>query len=194
MMFHRFWIASVLLGSLALTGCGDSKKDEVKIDEEPATEIAVPKNKTLPICPQVAIMRELELVRDYGGEKPADDQLVASAYMKKVVGTCSYKDNGVDISFELQMQSGRGPRLGGLHTSFPYFIAVIDPNETILNKELMTTEFSFASDKQDTTHSEDLHIFLPLKITERDKAPDYRVLIGFQLTDAQLAEASANNK
>ena len=134
-------------------------------------------------CPQTAIIRELERVKDYGNDTPEDANLVATSFMKTVQGQCISSDKGVDVNFQLTLLAGRGPRLGSDHFSFPYFISVVDSNRQILSKEMLTAEFKFGDEKKITTDTEALHVFIPL-----DKGADakgYQVLMGFQLTDEQ---------
>ena len=140
-----------------------------------------------PICPQVAIVRDLDQITDYGDETPAPDQTVAAARMLALRGTCEYKKDGIEVAFDLNMVARRGPRLGGLRASFPFFVAVINPAGTILTKEPLTAEIGFASDSRDNTHAEKLRVFISLAITERTTGPHYQVLTGFQLTQDQWA-------
>ncbi len=182
---------SLTLCLVLLSACGgadDAKKEDKKEETQAAEKPKV--SKELPLCPQVAIVRTLEGVKDFGGESSTEpDQLVAAALMRSVVGTCEFKKNGIDIVFDLNFSAQRGPRLGGLHASFPFFVAVVNPNGTVLNKELMTFESKFSSDSRFTENNESLHVFLPLPKAERKTAPDYQVLMGFQLTKEQLEEA-----
>jgi hypothetical protein len=197
----------VTLGLLALGGCSwlgigtssdedDKKKTDVAKEEkaqERAKEKLVADNP--PICPQVAIMREIDTWRDYGREKPTPDQLIAAAHMTKIAGTCSYhydkdKPQGIDIKFELDMEAMRGPRLGGLHATVPFFVAVVDPDGTILDKNRLTTDIGFSSDEHTAGTSENLHVFIPLAKAAQTTGPDYRVLAGFQLTQEQYDEAT----
>lgn len=136
-------------------------------------------------CPQTAIIRDLELARDYGNDTADDKTLVATALMKSVKGKCDYTDEGVDVEFDLLILGGKGPRLGGDRASFPLFISVLDPDKNILSKEMMTTDISYGSSGV-ADKIEQLHVFIP---TEKDAdASNYQVLLGFQLTEEQLKE------
>jgi hypothetical protein len=176
-----------------LSGCswlGLSADDAKKEDKTEKEEPQVTSKKKTPICPQVAIVRDLEYMKDYGSEKPSPDQLVAEALLKSVAGDCGYEKNGVDISFQLDLAAMRGPRLGGNRTSFPFFVAIVKPDQTILSKELMTATFTFASDSKIADYTENLHVVIPLaKATQPSESsdeydvsagPQYQVLIGFQ--------------
>lgn len=140
--------------------------------------------KTERLCPQTAIVRELERINDYGGDAVDEKNLVAAAAMRGVNGKCEYRDDGVAVDFSVDMIAGKKERLGGERVSFPFFVAVVDPNRKILSKELMTAEFYFGG-KKTAEQQENLSVFIP---TEKDAdASYYQVLIGFQLSDEQLA-------
>lgn len=159
-----------------LAACADSDEEDAKDN----------KKSPIPICPQVALVRELSDVTDFGNENPNANELVAEARLVSVDGTCEFKKDGVDVVFELNLEAARGPRLGSLQTSFPYFVAVVDPDHQILNKELMTANFSFSSDTKISAQNENLHVFIPFTKDKRASAPNYRVLIGYQMNAEQL--------
>ena len=177
----------MLLSLLALAACGSDGDKKAKADESADK----PKKEEIKtddlICPQVAILQEAQDIQDYGGEKPDPAQAVAAAHMVKIDGDCAYhKDekkkakNGIDISFTLHLDAWRGPRLGGNDTSFPYFVALVDPSENILSRQILTAHFTFSGADKKTADEEKLHIFIPLSAEEMQAGPDYRVLVGFK--------------
>lgn len=198
MRTHKsLWLAlMVMASSLVLASCGSS--DDAKPDaekEQHAEEKVKSKIKApTPICPQVAVVRGLDLARDYGNEIPADNQLVAAAKMLKIEGDCEYNDKGIDVTFKVDMAAKRGPRLGGNHVSFPIFVAVLDPADTVLNKNQMTVDINLPSDAKEDTHAEALHVFIPLAKDSQTSGPQYKVLAGFQLTPEQAEAAKASLK
>lgn len=191
---HPLWSTLlVVMASLLLVSCGSdepAKQDEAKAEEKAAEHKDAASSLT-PICPQVAVVRGLDVVRDYGGENPDPKQLVTAAKLLGIEGDCEYTDEGVDVAFHLNMAALRGPRLGGLQTSFPVFIAVLDPGGDVLNKNQITVGFSFASDSETVNRAEALHVFIPLPRDKRVTGPSYKILSGFQLTPTQEAEMKA---
>ncbi len=140
------------------------------------------------MCPQVAIIRQLERAHDYGNDEPSEKTLVAAALMKDVKGRCSYERDGVEVTFDLLMVAGRGSRLGGDRVSLPFFVSVIAPDKSIVSKEVMTADFVFKSSSKHIEYTEQIRVFLPLE-TESD-ASHHQVLMGFQLTEEQVKEIS----
>jgi hypothetical protein len=181
----------LLAAALSLSACGsadDAKHDDAKAEEKAAEHKKAEAAKVAPICPQVAIVRGLDVVRDYGGEKPDPDQLAIASKLLGIEGDCEYRDDGIDVAFHLNMAAARGPRLGGLHASFPFFVAVVDPDGHILNKNQMTAEVSFSSDEKIANHDEVMHVFIPLPKSKKAAGPYYRVLAGFQLKETPSKE------
>jgi hypothetical protein len=183
---------------LGITSSSDeddkNKTDVAKAEKAQAREKEKLIEENPPICPQVAIVRDIDTLRDFGREKPAPDQLIVAAHMTNITGSCSYnydkdKPQGIDIKFELDMEAVRGPRLGGLHASLPFFVAVVDPSGAILNKNRLSAEINFSSDERSAGDAENLHVFIPLTKAAQQTGPDYRVLAGFQLTQEQYDAA-----
>jgi hypothetical protein len=189
----------MLLGAFNLSACGSdddvAKPDDKKAEEEKAPPVAKSKIAEVePICPQVAVVRGLDVVRDFGNENPDPAQLVAAARLLKVEGNCEYTDDGVDVAFHVNMTAERGPRLGGLRASFPIFVAVLDPSGAILNKDQMTVDISFPSDEKTANHAEALHVVIPMPKDKHTMGPYYKILAGFQLSPTEAAQAKASLK
>ncbi len=185
MKFALILASFLLLGALA--ACGSDKKDKsADADADAATEH---EDKALPHCPQVAIVSDLAEIHDYGTAKPDPANLVAASKMQAVSGDCGYRDDGIDIAFTLHFLAARGPRLDGKRMEFPFFVAIVDPDGNIVDKNMMTAEFKFSGDDKTADRDEDLHVFIPLPKKQQKTGPDYRVLTGFQLTEAQWEAA-----
>jgi hypothetical protein len=170
-----------LLLLMALAACGGGDKPKVAEEELLTPEPEIRTDNL--ICPQVAILRQADEVFDYGGEKPDALQFVAKAHLKKIEGDCAYRKDsnpsGIDISFKLQASAIKGSRLGGNQVSFPYFIAVVDPKDAILNRQVVTAQFNFSGDNKLAELVEPLHVFIPMSAKELITGPSYRVLVGF---------------
>jgi hypothetical protein len=181
---------TILFCLLALTACAgdddDKGKDSAKDADRTAKPVKV--NTDNLICPQVAILVPAQEIFDYGGERPDPSQLVAKARMQTIRGDCGYREDGIDIAFNLHITATRGKRLGS-QVSFPYFIAIIDPAEQVLSRQLTTVSFSFKDGEKTAQTDEPLHVFIPLSKTAIMAGPDYRVLTGFKLPNDQLRKA-----
>ncbi len=168
----------LLIVLFALASCaGDSKPES---EAPPKPEV---KTKHL-ICPQVAIVKEAEEIIDYGQEEADPSKLVAKAKMTKIEGDCAYRkgeasDSGIDIEFRLQSIAMRGPRLEGSKAGFPFFVAVLDPGDTVINRQMLSANYRFSGEGKLAELNEAMHVFIPLPEESLIGGPDYRVLIGF---------------
>lgn len=132
-------------------------------------------------CPQVAVVRNLATMSDYGREEAKAENLVAKADFGTVAGGCSVEENGIDIRFTVSMSAVRGARLGGDRASFPFFVAVVSPEGKVISKEPMTAEFDFAGGKNAALRTEKLRVHLPSKPQEQAASQQLRVLLGWQV-------------
>lgn len=135
-------------------------------------------------CPQVAILRPLEKIEDHGNDMIDPSTLVAAARMLKVDGNCTYDEKGADVRLTLTMGAEKASRLGGDKMNFPFFISLVDAQDKVVSKEIMTANFVFEEDKKVSVVEMPLRVFIPLK--EDESAEAFRVLTGFQLTEEQL--------
>ncbi len=147
------------------------------------------------ICPQVAIVKEAEEILDFENGEAVPAKLIAKAKMTGIDGDCAYRkgdieESGIDIAFTLKSIVMRGPKLDKdkAKISFPFFVAVLDQSDNIVNRQTLTEKYRFSGDEKVKEQSEQLHIFIPLLEENLTVGPDYRVLIGFIKAKAETAE------
>jgi hypothetical protein len=187
------WIAFAPFLALAACSSTDDGVDKIKAGDKPEKAKIKEINTDNLICPQVAILREAQKVYDFAGENPDPAQFVALAQMKSVEGDCGYKEGGIDISFKIHMSSTRGKRLGGGQIDFPYFVAIIDPAENIVRRQVVTAHFQFEGSDRNADHDEALHVFVPVAKENIQSGPDYRVLVAFKLPANQMPKPNSGN-
>jgi hypothetical protein len=106
----------------------------------------------------------------------------------KLTGACNFKEyretKKVRMDFALQFSARRGEKGQQLAAQqFPYFIAVLSPDNAVLQRQEFYTSVSF--DKTGSgAASEDFTIYLPIAV--RAQAPAYKVAVGFKLTPRQV--------
>ena len=140
-------------------------------------------------CPKVGILRDANQVTLYrpGGKGAADVQ--ARAQIVDYLGNCTYDETGVTVDVSLILVAERGPALTGTSVPLSYFAAVIDPAGNIPTRQRFDTSIDFTGNGPRAGSREDLQPHIPLP--KAKDARDYQVLVGFQLTQAQL---DANRK
>ncbi len=137
----------------------------------------------LPGCPSTGLVHGASFYPVLAGtaahQAPGD--LAASARFESFTGDCKFRKGqpGVDVSLTLNFAGAKGPRGEKLETqAFPYFVAVLSPDEQILQRQVFTTKIDF--DKTGTgTSSEEQRIHIPL--TDNMQAPGYKIAAGFAL-------------
>ncbi len=141
-------------------------------------------------CPSVKVMEELRTIVEFQDPaKPSDKTEISRASMKNVNARCSV---GGDLSVELDIvvASTLGPKARLKKTdkpnfAFPYFVAVISPNGHVLAKEIFAASLSYENGENDKTQTETITQHIPLDAD--GKVPAYSILLGFQLSEEQLA-------
>lgn len=138
-------------------------------------------------CPEVAVLDGVDRLTRFREGKGRDlTDVEFEATMRGLSGTCDYESGRVDMLARLEIEVRRGPALAtGQAADFDFFVAVLDPSETMIAKEVFHTEVPFESNRGRVFDVEELEPVVPLPDVNR--GPLYSVLIGFQLTEEELA-------
>ena len=140
-------------------------------------------------CPQIGILREANQVTLYrpGGKGAADVE--ARAQIVDYAGNCTYDEDGVTVDVSLILVAERGPALAGTAVPLRYFAAIVDPAGTITARQQFDTVIDFTGNVPRAGSREDLQPRIPMPRGKDGRG--YQVMVGFQLTQAQL---DANRK
>ena len=153
------------------------------------TACASDNTKTASSCPQTVVVRELDRMSDYGTETPEPQNLLAHAEITGLGNKkCTFDEDGVNLHFDLAMKAERGPRLQGDSINFPFFVAIVRPDHTILTKKRLAAAFTFHGQGASAEPTENLHILLPSPANTEGT----QILIGFQLSHDQLDATRKN--
>lgn len=136
-------------------------------------------------CPETAIVSGAETITlfDNAGSQDLSDMLLRSTLVE-FTGECRYEDEAVTVDLALILAGERGPAISqDQSVSVDYFVAVLDPDNRILGKEVFTTDFAFNDRRTRLLSREELRQVIPLENARSGQF--YSVLMGFQLTDEQ---------
>jgi hypothetical protein len=154
------------------------------------------KNKAdaVPDCPMVGVLRGASFYPVIASDAPhlaAADLAAAASLGGAVEGNCKYTGNEVSVKLSLSISGQRGAKGEKLKEyKFPYFVAVLSPDDQILQRQEFSTTVDF--DNAGTGVSiEDHKIRIPLQ--DRMKGPAYKITAGFQLTPQQVTYNRENN-
>lgn len=171
-----------------------------------ACQMSLPTVNAPPVtCPEVGILPQAEKVVFFaeGATEKNAKNTKSSAAFANYRGGCSVKKDHVELSMELDFKGARGKAGGALDEQpLGYFIAVLDADENILQRDAFNTALLFNDAGQGLTQEKHA-IVLPLPVDpktgkppadekDRIKAAEEmvrarKVVLGFSLTPEQLA-------
>jgi len=117
-----------------------------------------------------------------------------NAQIVDIQWSCVYQvDQGfVDIDVNFFVRALRGPAAEGSQTTFPYFVAVADPDGVILAKRVFGIDIAFPGNALEIGHIETVR--QRIRYPNLSSAASYTIFVGFQLTPEQLLEARAEGQ
>ncbi|MEM1398848.1 MAG: hypothetical protein AAGF58_03155 [Pseudomonadota bacterium] len=136
-------------------------------------------------CPQTAIVSGAESVTLFGntGSTDLSDMVLRGTFLE-FAGECAYRDEAVTVDLALVVAAERGPALAdGSPVELSYFVAVLNPEQEILNKVVFLADFNFEDRRTRVASREDLTQTILLPNARSGRL--YSILIGFQLTEDQ---------
>ncbi|MDY0030054.1 MAG: hypothetical protein RBR86_08960 [Pseudobdellovibrionaceae bacterium] len=209
-------LVASLLGGLSLSGCeavesiGKSiesmswgpSKDQQQRGATAATSIksaGVPMVAELPAnCPQIKVLDDLATISQFSNSKtPKAEEMIASASFASLDATCSVAPNSVTLEITLDFDGQVGPvgkknQSSEANFAYPYFLSVITPGGQILSKDVFALSMIY-SDGKDMVHKQDrLRQTIPLMAGQA--ANQYQIVIGFQLSEDELAYNRTSTK
>jgi len=140
-------------------------------------------------CPRVATPADTgDIMRFRTPESRDLTDLVVAARITALAGNCTLvrRQTAVEVTLTMAVEATRGPAAQGRVVQLPYFVAVTDANDAILDKAVygLAVEFS-ANTQRARMRGEEVRLTLP--VSSGTQAGTYRVFVGFQLTEPELA-------
>jgi len=166
---RRLTSALVLLALASLVGACGSK--------EPKGEAA---------CPTGLIPADSATVTRFR-EGPGRDltDVVSEGEIVNILVQCKYDPKGVTVDLQVAIAGGRGPADRSRIADFDYFVAIIDPQQNIVQKQPFRVRFEFTDNRMRLGMIEELEPRVPL--SDAFEGPKYQLMVGFQLTPDELA-------
>jgi hypothetical protein len=159
-------VAVTLAAGLVLSGCGMFGGKETKL-----------------VCPATFIAPDADKMAVF---KPGGSTLSDVSYGVRITNLqskCDRADKGIrvdtQISFRL-VSNDKSLRAG----AFEYFVSVVDGYHNILTKQTYGMPFEFDARMHDMDKKDELYENLPLR--DVGSGSNYAIVIGLQLTEAQL--------
>lgn len=176
-------VAAALALVLVLGACGEGGVRGGGRGEAPVQQTLRPD------CPETITIRDFADLRRYRAPGSHDlTDLVVEARISGVAGRCEFRDRrrNVEVTLALTMQATRGPASEDRRVVLPYFVAVMDREDRILNKEIFEVVGEFPANRSRVRMTGE-EVALTLPITADRPPASYTVVVGFQLTETELA-------
>lgn len=143
-----------------------------------------------PTCPDVRIVSDLNQVHQFAeGTQMESGNLASSIRMQDVEAKCTAGTRTVTVDMTLAFAGQIGPK-GRAHASdkpsfaYPYFVAITNDAGSIVAKEVFATTLTYDTAADKGTKIEQVRQIIPAISSDMR---NYKVLIGFQLSDRELA-------
>lgn len=179
----RARLALLPMAALTLAGCETLGFTSGGTGEAPL--IAAP----LVSCPRVATPADTgDILRFRTPDSRDLTDLVVAARITAFNGTCRLvnRQSAVEVTLTMGVEAMRGPAAQGRAVELPYFVAISGANEEIFTKEIFTIAVEFPANTQRARmRGEEVRLTLPVSADK--PAGAYRVFVGFQLTEPELA-------
>lgn len=143
-------------------------------------------------CPRIEYIEELSIVDKYvDNADPHVDALEYSANIAHFESSCRVlpDESSADVEVYIRFYSelgaaGRIKPSDKVSITHPYFIATLNKDNEIINKKVETLSIDFGGNEGEVTKLETLQYKMPYDPAHNPK--DYRVVMGFILTKAQI--------
>lgn len=201
----RFFL---MLTALGLGGCGTVqglKQDIASGYNSVSGKIARLVNpekeakKKLPVyqgaCPPVSVRPDLSKLVEFQDEtKPSDSMKVSEVTINSVQNTCRIEGEKIIMQIDMALSGKTGPKARKQpkdqpNFAYPYFVAVTNRQGQVVFKEIFAVSLAYGREENALTQTESIFQNMPVPATAEES---YSVIVGFQLTDAQLAYNHAN--
>jgi hypothetical protein len=136
-------------------------------------------------CPDTGVISGLGTVSRFDGVGNGFANLAYRASLTKEKSDCAVDAGGVTIMLTLSTLAELGPTAPSRSADFPYFVAVTDDDDRIVAKRVFANQVIFKLDKARTGAEDAISERIPL--ADPKLASRYHVVLGFQLTDMELA-------
>jgi hypothetical protein len=137
-------------------------------------------------CPSVSLLVDTSSLTALQENPPAQPSVLYTVQMVRAKGDCDIPkySRQVTASVDIDFRATRAQADAAASYTVPYFVAITSEG-TILAKQVFQVQFAFAPG-QNTVDVSDSVNSLSLTVGRDKHATDYGILVGLQLTKAQL--------
>jgi hypothetical protein len=137
-------------------------------------------------CPQGVIPADSAHVtrfRDGPGRDLTD--VLSEGQIYDVLIQCKYDKKSVTVDLQIGFIGSRGPADRSRNADFEYWVAIVDPEDNIIQRTSSRAVFQFKDNESRLTLvKDDLEPYIPL--SDLKVGPNYQIVVGFQLSADEL--------
>ncbi|MFM8990126.1 MAG: hypothetical protein ACKOUS_10950 [Alphaproteobacteria bacterium] len=137
------------------------------------------------VCPQGLILAdagEATIFREGMGRDLTD--ISAQIRIADVVVDCKRDRRLVTVDLQIAIAAERGPANRSGRQDVGYFVAVVDPQGNVMNRQSFSVAFAWPENRVRVGTVEDIEPRIPVDSPE--KASSYQIWVGLQLDEEQL--------
>jgi len=131
-------------------------------------------DQALSACPPA----QIAVPSDRIGNNNQKGDLRFVAIMEQLSSSCRQDEKDVEIDIAFTMRAERGPAFEGKPVRLTYFLATVDPEREIIDKQILGLQLDFQPDQTSSALRERVTLRLPAS-TEATGA-NYSLYLGFQ--------------
>ncbi len=167
------FVPSLVLAAMVVSGCQPTRIEDLLVS-----------------CPTLTLPADLaDLTRYRPGSPPDLSSVVLDARVTAVDANCrrGRRDQSVDATISMRFQIDRGPAAPSRAVQLPWFIALLDADNNVINRQTFVLPAQFGvNTTRAAVSSQPVEISFP--VGQERRAQDYRIMVGFQLTEDELAQ------
>lgn len=138
-------------------------------------------------CPVAGSLYDANRVVDVQGVERHENVGFTGA-IEGVRGYCRYVgDNPITMEIEIDFAFGKGPKAEGDTHTYPYFVSVTRRDRLVLAKEKYAMDIRFPKGDDIVRRTEKVDGIVIPRATATVNGTNFEVIVGFDLTDEQLA-------
>lgn len=171
---NKALVFALFAAATVVSGCETSDRAKAKREANPAP------------CPNVLVLKDASRVVEFANDIETLENVAYTAEVTNVSLACRYfAADPIDISLEVDLAFGRGPKADSAEKNFTYFVAVTRRNSEVIEKAEYVIPVKFGSKDSVKLVEEKINqITIPRK-GEETSGLNFEVVVGLALTPQQ---------
>ncbi|WP_306015948.1 hypothetical protein [Oceanicaulis sp. MMSF_3324] len=174
----RLSVLSLSVAALALAGCSTMRDTFVEPDPNPGP------------CPNALALYDAHRIVEINGDTSIYENVGFTGEILNVASSCRYTDRNADpieMEMAVRLAFGRGPAAQGSSKTYEMFVAVTRTDRAVIERQVFPINVTFEPGQDRVEVIEEFNTIELPRASATTSGANYEVLVGFELTDEQLA-------